>query len=493
MSSTSQKHKDFVAEPMGEKEVQCLAGIGDVLGGKLVNKGFDKLLLIYSNEYAAPPLWEVEPHIHFCNERYHVTTQYRKNLQRRGSQGPRREQAYVVLGQFLVLRKDEELFKDWLRDTCGANSKQTRDCYTCLKEWCDAFFFYALASEEPKSGNTTFDDWSICLLFFSNHCYLSHHCKHSYYSRHLYSKLIYISHRRPSAASPVTADPALLRQSPPIQRCFASHLRSSAASPVTSDPALLRQSPPIQRCFASHLRSSAASPVTSDAALLRQSPPIQRCFASHLRSSAASPVTSDPALLRQSPPIQRCFASHLRSSAASPVTSDPALLRQSPPIQRCFASHSRSSAASPVTSDPALLRQSPPIQRCFASHLRSSVASPVTADPALLRQSPPIQRCFASHLRSSAASPVTSDPALLRQSLPIQRCFTSHRRIPSLSTPVTVDPPPLTWYLFHSPVPCPVAPAPPLHVAPRLLFQTRGLNDLPPQGSPRLFGIDGYR
>ncbi|XP_069595538.1 barrier-to-autointegration factor [Ranitomeya imitator] len=89
MSSTSQKHKDFVAEPMGEKEVQCLAGIGDVLGGKLVNKGFDK--------------------------------------------------AYVVLGQFLVLRKDEELFKDWLRDTCGANSKQTRDCYTCLKEWCDAF------------------------------------------------------------------------------------------------------------------------------------------------------------------------------------------------------------------------------------------------------------------------------------------------------------------------------------------------------------------
>ncbi|XP_077143612.1 barrier-to-autointegration factor [Ranitomeya variabilis] len=89
MSSTSQKHKDFVAEPMGEKEVQCLAGIGDVLGGKLVDKGFDK--------------------------------------------------AYVVLGQFLVLRKDEELFKDWLRDTCGANAKQTRDCYTCLKEWCDAF------------------------------------------------------------------------------------------------------------------------------------------------------------------------------------------------------------------------------------------------------------------------------------------------------------------------------------------------------------------
>lgn len=48
-------------------------------------------------------------------------------------------QAYVVLGQFLVLKKDEELFRDWLKDTCGANAKQQGDCYGCLKEWCDAF------------------------------------------------------------------------------------------------------------------------------------------------------------------------------------------------------------------------------------------------------------------------------------------------------------------------------------------------------------------
>ncbi|CAJ0955651.1 unnamed protein product [Ranitomeya imitator] len=41
----------------------------------------------YSNEYVAPPLWEVEPHIHYCNERYHVTAQYRKNLQRWKKQG----------------------------------------------------------------------------------------------------------------------------------------------------------------------------------------------------------------------------------------------------------------------------------------------------------------------------------------------------------------------------------------------------------------------
>lgn len=46
---------------MGEKLVTDLAGIGDVLGGKLSSKGFDK--------------------------------------------------AYVVLGQFLLLKKNEELFK----------------------------------------------------------------------------------------------------------------------------------------------------------------------------------------------------------------------------------------------------------------------------------------------------------------------------------------------------------------------------------------------
>ncbi|ELU15505.1 hypothetical protein CAPTEDRAFT_108614 [Capitella teleta] len=85
----SQKHRDFVAEPMGDKPVTELAGIGRVLGERLNEHGFD--------------------------------------------------QAYVVLGQFLLLRKDEENFTRWLKDTTPANKEQARDCYTCLRDWCQAF------------------------------------------------------------------------------------------------------------------------------------------------------------------------------------------------------------------------------------------------------------------------------------------------------------------------------------------------------------------
>ena len=105
MSTTSQKHRNFVAEPMGEKPVTDLAGIGDVLGKRLESKGFDK--------------------------------------------------AYVVLGQFLLLKKNKELFVEWIKvgsrhnetvcnifsvqDLASANTKQSGDCFQCLSDWCDEF------------------------------------------------------------------------------------------------------------------------------------------------------------------------------------------------------------------------------------------------------------------------------------------------------------------------------------------------------------------
>lgn len=48
-------------------------------------------------------------------------------------------QAYVVLGQFLLLKQNEELFVDWMKETCQANAKQSGDCYNCLKDWCGEF------------------------------------------------------------------------------------------------------------------------------------------------------------------------------------------------------------------------------------------------------------------------------------------------------------------------------------------------------------------
>ncbi|XP_058608630.1 barrier-to-autointegration factor [Onychostoma macrolepis] len=83
--TTSQKHRRFCSEPMGDKLVYELPGIGPVLGRRLQNRGIIR--------------------------------------------------AQNVLGRFLALNKDEWKFKNWLRDTCGANAKQQRDCYNCLREW----------------------------------------------------------------------------------------------------------------------------------------------------------------------------------------------------------------------------------------------------------------------------------------------------------------------------------------------------------------------
>jgi hypothetical protein len=74
---------------MNDKPVTALAGIGSRLGSRLEAMGYDK--------------------------------------------------AYVVLGQLLVLKKNKELFIDWLKDFAGANNRQATECYQCLHDWCDEF------------------------------------------------------------------------------------------------------------------------------------------------------------------------------------------------------------------------------------------------------------------------------------------------------------------------------------------------------------------
>ncbi|XP_037638140.1 barrier-to-autointegration factor-like isoform X2 [Sebastes umbrosus] len=82
-------HQEFVKEPMGNKSVLFLPGIGKILGRKLELKDFDK--------------------------------------------------AYLVLGQFLLKKKNSEMFTKWLKDTSGANAQQARACEQCLREWCVPF------------------------------------------------------------------------------------------------------------------------------------------------------------------------------------------------------------------------------------------------------------------------------------------------------------------------------------------------------------------
>uniref|UniRef100_A0A1A9W8N3 Barrier-to-autointegration factor-like protein n=1 Tax=Glossina brevipalpis TaxID=37001 RepID=A0A1A9W8N3_9MUSC len=80
-----QKHIEFIAEPMGDKPATALPGIADVLGERLKEAGFEK--------------------------------------------------ASTILGQYLVLNKDADLFKEWMKEICNASAKQANDCYNCLNDW----------------------------------------------------------------------------------------------------------------------------------------------------------------------------------------------------------------------------------------------------------------------------------------------------------------------------------------------------------------------
>ncbi|KAK2193259.1 hypothetical protein NP493_16g06009 [Ridgeia piscesae] len=87
--SATVKYELFITEPMGFKDVTELPGIRGVLGERLAQAGYDK--------------------------------------------------AYVVLGKFLMLKKNKRLFMMWAQHICGANHKQALDCYRCLNDWCKTF------------------------------------------------------------------------------------------------------------------------------------------------------------------------------------------------------------------------------------------------------------------------------------------------------------------------------------------------------------------
>uniref|UniRef100_A0A5S6QS29 Barrier-to-autointegration factor 1 n=1 Tax=Trichuris muris TaxID=70415 RepID=A0A5S6QS29_TRIMR len=84
-TTTSVKHRDFVIESMTGKDISTVAGIGEAYAKTLREEGFD--------------------------------------------------QASVLFGQFLLLRKDEELFVAWLKEFAGMNSRHAHVCARCFAEW----------------------------------------------------------------------------------------------------------------------------------------------------------------------------------------------------------------------------------------------------------------------------------------------------------------------------------------------------------------------
>ncbi|XP_058535309.1 barrier-to-autointegration factor-like protein [Ochotona princeps] len=89
MAYVSPRLRAFLSEPMGDKDVACIDGISQALADTLVAKGFSK--------------------------------------------------AYILLGQFLLMHKNEAAFQNWIIYCCGATECEAKRSSKCLKEWCTCF------------------------------------------------------------------------------------------------------------------------------------------------------------------------------------------------------------------------------------------------------------------------------------------------------------------------------------------------------------------
>ena len=86
--SDETKHLKFASEPMGDKKVEQLPGIDAPLHQRLIKQGVGE--------------------------------------------------ASSLLGKFLSMRRDEDVFSRWLVEM-GADATQAGLCCACLREWCENF------------------------------------------------------------------------------------------------------------------------------------------------------------------------------------------------------------------------------------------------------------------------------------------------------------------------------------------------------------------
>nr|XP_035154303.1 barrier-to-autointegration factor-like protein isoform X1 [Callithrix jacchus]XP_035154305.1 barrier-to-autointegration factor-like protein isoform X1 [Callithrix jacchus]XP_035154307.1 barrier-to-autointegration factor-like protein isoform X1 [Callithrix jacchus] len=138
MDHTSPRLRVFLSEPMGEKDVSWVDGISHELAINLVNKGINKRLeaspkdnskTVSTDEAGC----ELSEHGTLAQQRHQV------ELRPLVPQVNPLHQAYILLGQFLLMHKNEAEFQRWLICCCGATECEAQQSSNCLKEWCACF------------------------------------------------------------------------------------------------------------------------------------------------------------------------------------------------------------------------------------------------------------------------------------------------------------------------------------------------------------------
>lgn len=87
--STTKKHQLFVSEPLGEKSIDVLPGVGKTLTQRFVANNLTK--------------------------------------------------AQHIVGAFLLLDQDREKFIPWFKQECGGNERHANMCFNALQQWCIEF------------------------------------------------------------------------------------------------------------------------------------------------------------------------------------------------------------------------------------------------------------------------------------------------------------------------------------------------------------------
>ncbi|KAK2489788.1 hypothetical protein MC885_001187, partial [Smutsia gigantea] len=196
MDHMSPRLRAFLCEPIGEKDVACIDGISPELAFSLITKGFNKgetrekvemgasgcslvpeaarqgpfsaaflerLPLVLGNTafpgfLAAEPGADMEAPITQPAEASNQASTMAEDdtgvlvLGRKSTPEPvyynlfhfppclaPSPQAYILLGQFLLMHKNEAEFQRWLICCCGAMEYEAQESSKCLKEWCSCF------------------------------------------------------------------------------------------------------------------------------------------------------------------------------------------------------------------------------------------------------------------------------------------------------------------------------------------------------------------